>query len=91
MSNQQTNDQHQQQYVPVPSEIINQQQHQVVNALASVAPPATGYPAFDLGKFWTEQMHMAENFESDFKTHPLPLARIKKVMKTDQEVKVIEC
>lgn len=35
-----------------------------------------------------EEMHNAEVFDSDFKNHPLPLARIKKVMKTDQDVKV---
>lgn len=46
------------------------------------------YPAFDLGKFWTEQMHLAQTCDSDFKNHPLPLARIKKVMKTDEDVKV---
>nr|CAG8528301.1 12049_t:CDS:2 [Entrophospora candida] len=38
-------------------------------------------------KFWTKQLSIAEEFESDFKNHPLPLARIKKVMKSDQEVK----
>ncbi|GAN09765.1 hypothetical protein MAM1_0290c09297 [Mucor ambiguus] len=69
-----------------------QQQQQVQNTLSSVPPAASAstgnYPAFDLGKFWTEQMQLADMFESDFKNHPLPLARIKKVMKTDQEVKV---
>lgn len=47
-----------------------------------------GQPVFDLGKFWQEEMHNADTFDSDFKNHPLPLARIKKVMKTDQDVKV---
>jgi hypothetical protein len=47
-----------------------------------------GQPVFDLGKFWQEEMSNAESFDSDFKNHPLPLARIKKVMKTDQDVKV---
>ncbi|CAH1757058.1 14419_t:CDS:2 [Entrophospora sp. SA101] len=37
--------------------------------------------------FWNEQLNIATNFESDFKNHSLPLARIKKVMKSDQEVK----
>ncbi|KAL7316869.1 Transcriptional activator hap5 [Mucor circinelloides] len=93
MASQQPGDQHQQsQYVPVPTDPVHQQQ-QVQNALSSVpaAPSAStgNYPAFDLGKFWTEQMQLADMFESDFKNHPLPLARIKKVMKTDQEVKMI--
>lgn len=53
------------------------------------APVATaGQPVFDLAKFWQEEMANAERFDSDFKNHALPLARIKKVMKTDQEVKV---
>ena len=30
------------------------------------------------------------NLEHDFKNHPLPLARIKKVMKVDEDVKVSE-
>lgn len=62
-------------------------------AAAAAAAAAQGtapgaHPVFDLAKFWQEQLHVAESFESDFKNHPLPLARIKKVMKTDQDVKV---
>ncbi|KAG0169161.1 hypothetical protein DFQ28_003184 [Apophysomyces sp. BC1034] len=48
-----------------------------------------GHPMFDLSRFWQEQLTQAETFDSDFKNHPLPLARIKKVMKTDQDVKMI--
>lgn len=33
-------------------------------------------------------MHDIENVPQDFKIHHLPLARIKKVMKTDEDVKV---
>ncbi|KAG0284904.1 hypothetical protein BGZ98_005751, partial [Dissophora globulifera] len=40
-------------------------------------------------EFWEEQIIAAEQSESDFKNHPLPLARIKKVMKSDPEVKMI--
>ncbi|CAO3566495.1 unnamed protein product [Mortierella alpina] len=40
-------------------------------------------------EFWEEQIQAAEQFDSDFKNHPLPLARIKKVMKSDPEVKMI--
>lgn len=47
-------------------------------------------PVFDQVKFWAEQQQLAESFDSDFKNHPLPLARIKKVMKSDQDVKVGE-
>jgi hypothetical protein len=72
-------------------------QQQLASSLAAAAAAAAavnpnvsagGYPAFDLGKFWQEEMHQANVFESDFKNHPLPLARIKKVMKTDEDVKV---
>ncbi|CAO3647053.1 unnamed protein product [Mucor hiemalis] len=90
----QSQQQQQPQYVQVPEALHNQQQQQQqATALTSVTAPASSsnYPAFDLGKFWTEQMHLADMFESDFKNHPLPLARIKKVMKTDQEVKVFYC
>lgn len=33
-------------------------------------------------------MEVAEREQPDFKTYPLPLARIKKVMKSDEDVKV---
>src|SRR5690554_4871790 len=41
-----------------------------------------------LQSFWMRQMHEVQNLPQDFKNHHLPLARIKKVMKTDDEVKV---
>ncbi|KAG0164676.1 Nuclear transcription factor Y subunit C-2 [Apophysomyces sp. BC1015] len=69
--------------------------HQATAAAVAAAVAATnatapgGHPAFDLGKFWQDQLTVAEQCESDFKSHPLPLARIKKVMKTDQDVKMI--
>ena len=36
-----------------------------------------------LQSFWTNQIDQVESEISDFKKHELPLARIKKVMKTD--------
>ncbi|KAK9766464.1 CCAAT- binding transcription factor component [Basidiobolus ranarum] len=42
-----------------------------------------------LQSFWVNQVSIAETYDSDFKLHPLPLARIKKVMKTDEDVKMI--
>ncbi|KAF9423777.1 hypothetical protein BGZ94_008154 [Podila epigama] len=42
-----------------------------------------------LQSFWMNQMHDVENVRQDFKIHHLPLARIKKVMKTDDDVKMI--
>lgn len=41
-----------------------------------------------LESFWTRQMAVVERDNPDFRTYPLPLARIKKVMKSDEEVKV---
>lgn len=77
----------QQQQAPTSHQQQLQQQHyQQQQQLTTTAP--SGQPVFDLGKFWQEEMHNAETFDSDFKNHPLPLARIKKVMKTDQDVKV---
>ncbi|KAG0349216.1 hypothetical protein BG005_011099 [Podila minutissima] len=42
-----------------------------------------------LQSYWMKQMHDVENVPQDFKIHHLPLARIKKVMKTDEDVKMI--
>ena len=42
-----------------------------------------------LEEFWTRQMEVVEEEEPDFKNVGLPLARIKKVMKSDEEVKMI--
>jgi len=41
-----------------------------------------------LNAFWARQMYEIQNVAQDYKLHYLPLARIKKVMKTDDDVKV---
>jgi len=41
-----------------------------------------------LQNFWQSQLNGIEQGDMDFKTFQLPLARIKKVMKTDEDVKV---
>ena len=41
-----------------------------------------------LQNFWQSQLSAIELGDLDFKTFQLPLARIKKVMKTDDDVKV---
>jgi nuclear transcription factor Y gamma len=41
-----------------------------------------------LAEFWGQQM-MEMQQVTDFKTHHLPLARIKKIMKSDEDVKMI--
>jgi uncharacterized protein YaaN involved in tellurite resistance len=40
-----------------------------------------------LQTFWKEQMAEIEN-SNDLKSHGLPLQRIKKIMKSDEEIKV---
>jgi nuclear transcription factor Y gamma len=40
-----------------------------------------------ISAFWQSQMHKMINEEQNFKKFSLPLARIKKVMKSDEEVK----
>ncbi|KAI5288688.1 Nuclear transcription factor Y subunit C-2, partial [Ascosphaera acerosa] len=42
-----------------------------------------------LATYWYYQMKSLENDAHDFKLHQLPLARIKKVMKADPDVKMI--
>ncbi|KAI8801426.1 histone-fold-containing protein [Cladochytrium replicatum] len=42
-----------------------------------------------LAAFWSNQITNVEHTEPDFKTHALPLARIKKVMKSDEDVKLL--
>jgi len=67
------------------------------SAPASTGPSATAgplvHPHQDLNEFlesfWTRQMDGVERETPDFKTYNLPLARIKKVMKSDEEVKMI--
>ncbi|OAJ39885.1 hypothetical protein BDEG_23685 [Batrachochytrium dendrobatidis JEL423] len=39
--------------------------------------------------FWARQLEETIRTTPDFKAHPLPLARIKKVMKADEDVKMI--
>lgn len=44
-----------------------------------------------ISNFWQAQLQLLESSEVDFKNHQLPLARIKKVMKTDDDVKQMVC
>jgi histone H3/H4 len=49
----------------------------------------SGQPQDILNVYWQNQVTKLETDEHDFKLHQLPLARIKKVMKADPEVKMI--
>jgi hypothetical protein len=57
-----------------------------VDDTAPLVEPHQDLDSF-LESFWTRQMAV-ERDNPDFKTYPLPLARIKKVMKSDEDVKV---
>jgi nuclear transcription factor Y, gamma len=62
--------------------------------------PSSSSPQFlaqlndSLGKFWKDQLQVVQDYnsqtEQDFKTHnDLPLARIKRIMKSDEDVRMI--
>lgn len=40
-------------------------------------------------QYWQETINLIEHDDHDFKNHQLPLARVKKVMKTDEDVRMI--
>ncbi|KAF9156358.1 hypothetical protein BG015_005802 [Linnemannia schmuckeri] len=78
--------QHQQHQQHPQYPMMNQQQHDP-SAPSSHQPPMQHPHMQLLHSFWMNQMHDIENVPQDFKIHHLPLARIKKVMKTDEDVK----
>lgn len=55
----------------------------------NVSQGLSGQPQEILNVYWQNQVTRLETDEHDFKLHQLPLARIKKVMKADPEVKMI--
>ncbi|KAF2087003.1 histone-fold-containing protein [Saccharata proteae CBS 121410] len=56
---------------------------------ANVNQGLTGQNRDILNTYWQQQVTKLETDEHDYKLHQLPLARIKKVMKADPEVKMI--
>jgi nuclear transcription factor Y gamma len=56
---------------------------------AQVNQGLTGQYRDILNTYWQQQVTKLETDEHDYKLHQLPLARIKKVMKADPEVKMI--
>lgn len=58
-------------------------------AFANVAQGLVGKYKNYMMQYWQNTIDSIERDEHDFKNHQLPLARIKKVMKTDEEVKMI--
>lgn len=70
-------------------EAAAQQQHQPGGAFHNVGQGLTGRYRDMMMQYWQETINLIEHDDHDFKNHQLPLARIKKVMKTDEDVKMI--
>lgn len=66
-----------------------QQQQQPGGAFNNVGQGLTGMYRDMMMQYWQETINSIEHDEHDFKNHQLPLARIKKVMKTDEDVRMI--
>ncbi|EGV65732.1 CCAAT- binding transcription factor component [Yamadazyma tenuis] len=66
-----------------------EQQQQPGNAFSNVGQGLVAEHRDLMIQYWQETIDSIENDEHDFKNHQLPLARIKKVMKTDEDVKMI--
>uniref|UniRef100_A0A7R9XRB7 Transcription factor CBF/NF-Y/archaeal histone domain-containing protein n=1 Tax=Ostreococcus sp. 'lucimarinus' TaxID=242159 RepID=A0A7R9XRB7_9CHLO len=72
---------------------LRQHQAQIAHAVAMNAAQAAANPAYAaqqaaLRQFWREMMIEIQQ-TNDFKNHLLPLARIKKIMKSDEDVRMI--
>ncbi|KAK9480360.1 histone-fold-containing protein [Lipomyces japonicus] len=61
----------------------------VGGAFTNVAQGLTGQYRSIMMSYWQETINNIERDEHEFKIHQLPLARIKKVMKADEDVKMI--
>lgn len=68
---------------------LAEQQNQPGNAFNNVGQGLVSTHRDNMIRYWQETIDSIENEEHDFKNHQLPLARIKKVMKTDEDVKMI--
>jgi len=93
---------HQQQSTPQQQQQQHMQQQQQQQAIAATTASATSSAFLEklsghLSSFWTEQLSEMRNLgttapqtEQDFKNHnDLPLARIKRIMKSDEDVRMI--
>ncbi|ODV82266.1 histone-fold-containing protein, partial [Suhomyces tanzawaensis NRRL Y-17324] len=65
------------------------QQQQPGGAFNNVGQGLTGKFRDMMMQYWQETINLIEHDDHDFKNHQLPLARIKKVMKTDEDVRMI--
>lgn len=60
-----------------------------IGTFNNVAQGLTGHYRNTMLAYWQETINAIENNDHEFKIHQLPLARIKKVMKADEEVNMI--
>lgn len=68
---------------------VAQQQNQAGGVFSNVGQGLVGKNRDMMMQYWQETINSIEHDEHDFKNHQLPLARIKKVMKTDEDVRMI--
>ncbi len=73
--------------LPSMSETLNTSQRFRLQPISNTTSNHQGIHEL-LAAFWQTQISDIENDLCDFKFHQLPLARIKKVMKADEDVKV---
>lgn len=70
--------------------VAQQQQHGIPGGVFSnVGQGLIGKNRDMMMQYWQETINSIEHDDHDFKNHQLPLARIKKVMKTDEDVRMI--
>lgn len=70
--------------------VAHQQQHPTPGGVFNnVGQGLVGKNRDMMMQYWQETINLIEHDEHDFKNHQLPLARIKKVMKTDEDVRMI--
>lgn len=62
---------------------------QTSGSFSNVAQGLTGHHREVMIKYWQDTINSIEHDEHKFKIHQLPLARIKKVMKADEDVRMI--
>lgn len=69
--------------------VAQQQQNNPGGVFGNVGQGLVGKNRDMMMQYWQETIDSIEHDEHDFKNHHLPLARIKKVMKTDEDVRMI--
>ncbi|KAK4056517.1 CCAAT- binding transcription factor component [Microbotryomycetes sp. JL221] len=72
--------------IPLPQQVSTSESH--LSTLTQHATPFLAQKSW-CDRFWQHTINVAEQSDEDFKFQMLPLARIKKVMKSDPQVKMI--